>query len=403
MHLIKLIQYFPRPRIPDDRIEEVTAQQIQAAELSLPPGARIAITVGSRGIANLQRIVAATVASVKRLGGEPFIVPAMGSHGGATADGQRSVLAGYGITEAQVGAPVKSSMDVVELPQEGLENKVYMDQYAAEADGVILLNRVKLHTSFHAPIESGLLKMGVIGLGKHKGALELHSFGVRGLKELLIPTARQVLKHGKILLGVAIAENAYDETARIEAWRPADIEREERRMLEWGRANMPRLPLAQIDVLIIEEFGKHISGLGLDPNIIGRLKIRGQPEPEFPDITRVMLLDLSEHSHGNAIGMGLGDIITRRVFDKIDFRATYENVVTTTFLARGFMPLVADDARAGLDIALRCCGRVAPQDARIIRIHNTLRLDELWVSPRVLEELRGRPQIGVTAETRPVV
>ena len=388
MILTRVLQHFPRPRIADDQLETVVRAQIRASGVAIPSGAHIAIAVGSRGIANIAAIVRITVDAVKEAGSVPFIVPAMGSHGGATAEGQQQVLASYGISEASVGAPVRASMDVVELPQDGLPNRVYMDRLAYEADATIVVNRVKVHTDYHGPIESGLVKMCVIGLGKHKGALEIHRHGTRGLKELIVPSARRVLKHGRILLGLAIAENACDEIAIIKALKPDEFEREEEQLLRWAKAHMPSLPVRQLDVLIVDEFGKDISGTGLDPNIIGRTKIRTQPDPECPDITSILLLDLTDASHGNAIGMGLADVITRRVFDKIDFAATYENVITSSFLERGFLPIVADDERAGLEYALRHCGSADPDNPRIMRIRNTLKLESLWVSAAVFDEIQ---------------
>lgn len=394
LHHVK--QHFPRPAVPDDQLETVVTQQIAASGVTLPRNGQIAIAVGSRGITNLARIVKTVVQYVKAQGAVPFIVPAMGSHGGATAAGQRQVLESYGIMEAAMGAPIRSSLEVVELPRAGLENRVYFAKDAYAADGVILINRVKVHTDYHGPVESGLLKMCVIGLGKHQGALELHRFGTRGLRELIPPTARQILAHGKILLGLAIAENACDETAIIKALKPTEIEAAERELLEWARANMPSLPVQQLDVLIIEEFGKNISGVGLDPNIIGRVKIKTEPEPTSPNITSILLLDLTDASHGNAIGMGLADLITRQACEKIDFRATYANVLTSGFYERGFLPIVVEDERAGLDAALRSCGLADPEHPRIIKIKNTLKLDELWVSPAILDEIRGNATLEIT-------
>jgi hypothetical protein len=398
MKLVKVKQRFPRPRIAQEDIEAVTRRQLVESGVTIKKGDSIAIATGSRGIANIHRIVKATVGYVKEQGGEPFIVPAMGSHGGATPEGQREVIESYGITEAYTGVPIKSSLEVVELPQGDLPNKVYMDKYAYDADGTIVINRVKLHTDYHGPLESGVIKMLVIGLGKHAQALEIHNYGTKGLQDYIPPTARQILKHGNILAGVAVAENAYDETAIIKVWKPDEIEREEIELLQWVRDNMPSLPVKQLDVLIIDEFGKDISGVGLDPNIIGRTKIKTEPEPDSPDITSIMLLDLTENSHGNAIGMGLADIITRRVFDKIDFNATYENVVTSSFLERGFVPIIVDNERTGLDYALRSCGLADLNHPRIIRIKNTLKLDEIWVSPAILEEIKEQPPIDVLDE-----
>jgi hypothetical protein len=400
MLFTKVLQYFPRPHIPGHQLETVVRQQITASGVAIPKGARIAIAVGSRGIANIARIVKTTVEFVKETGGLPFIVPAMGSHGGATAEGQRQVLESYDITETFIGAPIRSSMDVVELPQGNLAHRVYMDRQAHEADGTIIINRVKVHTDYHGPFESGLLKMCVIGLGKHKEALEIHRHGTHGLKNLIVPTAQQVLQHGNIVLGLAIAENAYDETAIIQALLPQHIETEEQRLLQWVREHMPTLPVQQLDVLVIDEFGKDISGAGLDSNIIGRMKIKTEPEPKSPDITSIVLLDLTEASHGNALGMGLADVITRRVFEKIDFRTTYENVVTSSFLERGFLPIVADDEHTALEYALRHCGLADPETPRIMRIRNTLKLDTLWASAAVLDEIRELEHIEVTADTQ---
>jgi hypothetical protein len=398
LQLFKVKQHFPRPHIPLDQIETVVCAQLEQLGLNLRPGGQIAIAVGSRGIANLARIVQAMVNWVKTQGAQPFIVPAMGSHGGATAEGQEAILASYGITEAAVGGPIRSAMDVVELPQDGLTNRVYFARDAYEADGTILINRVKVHTDYHGPTESGLLKMCVIGLGKHKGALELHSYGTHGLRDLIPPTARQILKHGKILAGLALTENAYEETARIKALRPQEMETEEQRLLDWVRAHMPALPVTQLDVLIIDEFGKNISGVGLDPNIIGRLKIKTEPEPTMPDITSILLLDLTSESHGNAIGMGLADLMTRQAYNKIDFQATYENVLTSGFYQRGFLPIVVANEAAGIEYGLRAYGLANRARLRVIKIKNTLRLDELWVSASVLAEIRALERIEMTAE-----
>ncbi len=398
MKLIKIKQRFKHTKIPDEKIETVVQDQFRASGLSIAQDAQIAIAVGSRGIANLPRIVKTLVQCVKDLGGKPFIVPAMGSHGGATAEGQTQVLESYGITEEYTGTPIRSSMDVVELPSADLKNKVYMDRLAYQADGTIVINRVKVHTAFHAAIESGLMKMCVIGLGKHKGALEIHRYGAQGLRELIPPTARQILTHGNIILGIGIAENAYEQTALIKAVVPADFEQEERKLLQWVRNNMPTLPVDQLDVLIVDEFGKNISGTGMDVNIVGRRKIASEPEPESPNITSIILLGLSEKSHGNANGMGLADVITRRFFEKLDFKATYENILTTGFLERGKIPVVAETDRQALEYALKPCGLADPGQAKIIRIKNTLILDELWVSPKVVDEIKDRKDITVTGE-----
>lgn len=394
--MFKIRQHFNDEHIED--IEGRVREQILSSGISIKSGSRIAIAVGSRGVANIHRIVKTTVECVKEIGGLPFIVPAMGSHGGATEEGQRSILEGYGVTEKYVGAQIISSMQVVELPQENLINKVYMDKHAYEADGTIIINRIKVHTDFHGIVESGLMKMCVIGLGKHKQALEIHRYGVYGLKELILPTARQVLKYGNIILGIGLVENAYDETVIIKAVKPKDLEDEEIKLLEYNRRNMPKLPIDKIDVLIVDEMGKNISGTGMDTNIIGRIRINGCPEPESPKVTNIVATDLTEESHGNALGMGLADFITRRLESKIDFGVTYENTITSTFIQRAYMPIVAETSKAAVKYALMTCGPVEAEQSRIVRIKNTLKLDEMYVSETLLNEIKGNRDVEIIGE-----
>lgn len=391
--VIKVRQRFPSQSVAD--IEGAVVSEIIRSGVVFPSGSTIALAVGSRGIANIRRIVKATVDYLKARNCKVFIVPAMGSHGGATAAGQIEILAGYGITEDQVGAPIRSSMQVVELPQGELIHKIYMDRNAAAADGIIVINRVKVHTDFRGKTESGLLKMCVIGLGKHRQALEMHRYGVYGLRDLVPIAARQILGKSKIRLGIGIVENAYDETAVIRAVRPEQMAAEEERLLDLSKSLMPSLPVDQLDLLIIDQMGKDISGTGMDPNIIGRLRIRNEKEPETPDITNIIVTDLSEASHGNALGMGLADFITRRLSEKIDFQATYENILTSTFTERGKMPMVADTDRGAVEYAFRTQGLIKPEDTGIIRIKNTLCLGELYVSSSVYDRIKDQPQIEV--------
>jgi hypothetical protein len=399
--MTKVQQVFEHHPISD--IEGVTREQLEETGVSLARGSRIAIAVGSRGIANIHRIVKATVEWIKDADAYPFVVPAMGSHGGATARGQQEVLESYGITEAYINAPIKASMEVVELPGEGLKNRVFMDKNAYEADGTIVINRIKVHTDFHGPVESGLIKMCVIGLGKHKQALEIHKYGVYGLKNLILPTAKQVLKHGNIMLGIGIVENAYDETQLIKGVIPSMFEKTEMELLEYSQKWMPSLPVSQLDVLIVDEMGKDISGVGIDTNIIGRMKIRSEEEPKTPDISSIIVTDLTEGSHGNAIGVGLADVITQNLFQKIDFKATYENVTTSSFLERGKIPIVAESDRQALYYALRAAGVEKWEDARVIRIKNTLQLKEFYVSDSVLEEIQHKENIIVTRDVAELI
>lgn len=389
--LVKVRQFFNRERIED--IEGKVREEVLKLGISIKPSSEIAIAVGSRGIRNIDRIVKATVDVIKELGGRPFIVPAMGSHGGATAEGQKKLLEGYGIREDLIGAPIKSSMEVVELPSDGLENKVFMDKIAYSADGTIIINRIKPHTDFHGDVESGLLKMCVIGLGKHKQAIEIHRFGTYGLRCLIPPTAKRILQYGNIIFGIGIVENAYDETMMIEVVKPEDFEETDKRLLKIARENMPSLPVDKLDVLIVDEMGKDISGAGMDTNIIGRIYIDGEPEPDRPKITRIVVTDLTEKTHGNAIGIGLADFTTKKLFSKIDFDATYQNAVTSTFVLRGKIPIIAEDPRTAIEWALRTCGPIDIEKARIIRIKNTLSLGELYVSESVLEEIKDKVEI----------
>ena len=398
--MFRVRQRFARPRLQDPAA--ALRAELAACRARLAPGARVAIAVGSRGIANLEALVSEAVAWVRSRQAEPFIVPAMGSHGGATADGQVEVLASYGITPERVGAPVRSSMEVIELPRETCPVPVYFDRLASEADATILINRVKPHTSFRGRYESGLMKMLAIGLGKHKQALAIHSLGVPGLREVMPAVARQVLAHANVVLGVAVVENAYDDIAAVKAI-PADrIAAEEPALLDLARANMPSLPLDRIDLLFVDEIGKNVSGLGMDPNIIGRLKIRGQPEPERPDIGVIVIRDLTTETHGNATGMGLADIILRQAFAKIDFKATYANVMTTGFLERGKVPMIVDTDREALDLAARTAGMPPWDRARILRIRSTLHLEHLHASPAAVDALREKEGLEIEGTVDPV-
>jgi len=370
-------------RFEEDAIEDIESavfEKIGSAGLQIGKGDRIALTVGSRGIAGLDMIVRGAVRALKDAGARPFIIPAMGSHGGATAEGQEEVLASYGVTESLMGAPVISSMEVVEIPAPDLENRVFMDKHAWESDGVLLLNRVKPHTDFHGKWESGLAKMAVIGLGKHKLANEIHSFGIHGLKDLIVPTARHLIETGKIVGGIGVVENAYEKSVVVEVMPAGKIIDADARLLETARSRMPRLPAADLDLLIVDAMGKDISGTGMDTNIIGRTSIKGEADPETPNIGSIVVTDLTEASHGNALGVGLADVITQRLHDKIDFEATKANIITSSFLERGKIPIIAKTDAEAVEIALRAAGCRDPESARICRIVSTLELSEVLIS-----------------------
>ena len=384
----KIRQQFARESIAD--IEQTVHQQI-AAKLNIIPGASIAITVGSRGINNIARIARATVEAVKAEGGNPFIIPAMGSHGGATAEGQREILASYNVTEAAMGCPIRSSMDVVKIESD-LEMSVFMDKHAYESDGVILLNRIKPHTAYHGEFESGLVKMSVIGLGKERLANEIHTYGIYGLKTLLPQAGRLVLASGKIILGVGIVENAYDETAIIEALTPQEIITREPELLAIAKELMPSFPLNEIDVLIVDQIGKNISGSGMDPNVVGRMRINGEPDPDFPKVKVIVITDITEPSHGNACGIGLGDVTTRRLLNKVDWDATYMNAVTSGFYEHSMLPVVAETDRQAFEWGIRA-SHDPHKPKTIVRIKDTLHVSEMYVSEAALHEVKDRVEI----------
>ncbi len=366
------------------------------------PNDEVAVTAGSRGIANIVQITATIVEELKKLGARPFIVPAMGSHGGATAEGQIEILAGYGITEDSVGVPIRSSMEVVKIGEIKDQVPVFMDKIALRSDAIVVVNRIKPHTSFRGPFESGLMKMLAIGLGKHEGASLVHSFGSRGLREMVPEAARVMMSKANFVLGVGILENAYDETARIVVLDPEDFEKEEPHLLEEARRLMPRLPFDEIDILIVDELGKNISGTGMDTNIIGRLLIRGEKEFEKPNINKIIVLDVTPASHGNTLGVGLADITTRRLVNKIDYHAMYTNALTAGFLNRVFVPLTCETDKEAITTAISTFKRKDPQSLKVMRIKNTLKIEKLYISEPLLEEARARDDIQILGEIEPM-
>ena len=393
MHKIK--QEFDSFYIED--IEGEVKQEIDNLNLKIKKGQRIAITAGSRGIDRISFILKAVAGKVKDMGGEPFLVPAMGSHGGATAEGQKKILEELGITPEFIGAPVISSMEVVKVGDfcaaangnnKSVETPVVIDKNAYEADGIIIVNRVKPHTSFHSDIESGMMKMIAIGLGKKVQAENIHSFGTEGLRQYIAPVARKILETGKVIAGIGIVENSRDKVMEFKAFSPEDIEQGEMRLLQKARESMPRLPVDQLDVLIVERLGKNISGTGMDTNVIGRLKIHGEPETGKPTIGRIIVLDLTTETKGNAYGIGLADFTTKALVEKIDYKATYTNAITSTFTERVKIPIIAENEEEAFEMAVKACGIKDLGTLRVIRIKNTLQLEEIWVSTAIYNELQ---------------
>ena len=404
----RLLQDVPLPRMvrvrqifPASALEDVAGAV--RAELQKPAvagrvrkGMRVAVGVGSRGIAKLPLVVSVVVEELKRRGASPFIVPAMGSHGGATAEGQASLLAELGVTEASAGCPVVSSMSTVELGV--LENglPVLLDEHAARADGIVIVNRVKPHTSFSGPVESGLVKMIAVGLGKQRGADSCHARGFGEMARNIVEAAGVALRRAPFLFGVATVESAYDEVARVVALPAEEIVEAEKELLEEARHRMPRILFTPLDVLVVDEMGKQFSGTGTDPNITGRAATPYVRTTQ--QVARMAILDLSDASRGNATGMGLADLTTRRLFQKVDFEATYANHLTSTVLAHAKVPVLMDSDRLAIQAAVKTCNIPDARQVRLVRIRNTLHLDTILVSEPMLDEARRHPGISVLGE-----
>lgn len=364
----------------------------------LPAGSTVAVAAGSRGITDIVRVLKTVINMLKERSYSPFIIPAMGSHGGGTPEGQRKVLAELGITEEAVGAPIRASGDAEIIGYVAPEIPVYCNRLALECDGIIVINRVKPHTSFHGPVESGLMKMLAVGLGNPQGAGVLHKFGPSGLRTNIPLVAGYLIKKLPVLYGIAIVENAYDQTALIEGVEPQDFYEREKALLEKARSLMPRLPFDEIDLLIVREMGKCFSGTGMDTNIIGRLRIQGEKEPERPRIRRIAVLDLAEASKGNAAGIGLADFTTDHLLSKVDWEATYLNVLTTTFTQRAMIPMHFPTEEITISKALDSLGVWNPKYVRIVVIKNTLELDEIAFSEALLPEARNIPFLTIKGE-----
>ena len=389
-----------RQRVNHERVPDVEAEvrrtiQESGVAARLRPGARIAITAGSRGIARIADVIRAAAGALRALGAEPFVVPAMGSHGGATAEGQREVLAGYGIAEDTISVPVQATMDVVEVGRTPAGVPVYMDRHAWEADGVLVCGRVKAHTAFKAPIESGLCKMIAVGLGKQRGAETMHG---AGLAETIPEAAAVSLASGKIVLGLAIVENGADEPYRIVAVLPDRFHATDRELLTLSNGFLPRIPFDHLDVLVVDWIGKNISGSGLDPNVIGMWRRLGGARQ--PDYRRIVVRDVTPESHGNALGIGWADFTTRRLVERIDYDAMYMNCLTANAPDVARIPITMPTDRAAIEAAIKTA---TPRGAvRLARVHSTLRLEELYVSEAMLPEVERNPLLEVLEPPSPM-
>jgi hypothetical protein len=394
-----------RQELSGERVADVPGAvraAMAGAALPIRRGDRVAVGAGSRGVANIAVIVRAVVDHLRDLGAAPFVFPAMGSHGGGTVEGQLEILAHYGITEESMGCPLRATMEVVRLGA-ALGMPVWCDRIAAEADWIGVVNRIKPHTDFKGGIESGLCKMMAIGLGKHQGAKQYHrAFLNHGFERVITAVAREVLAKARIGFGLGIVENGHDETAAIEAFPAATLEAGERRMLGQARQWMARLPFSAIDLLVVEEMGKDISGSGMDTNVIGRTFHPREPFPKEPEIRWIVALDLTDDSGGNATGIGNANFTTRRLADKIDWKKTAVNVLTASAPNAALLPLVFATDREAVETALTCIGLTEPEHARVVRIRNTLQLGEFECSEAFLPEIRNLPGLTVLGEAGPL-
>ena len=396
--MFKVKQVFPRPKIEPEEIPGIIESLLSQEKFSskVKPGMRIAITAGSRGIANVALTTKCIADFVRSRGAHPFIVPAMGSHGGATAEGQRAILEGYGITEDYVGCPIISSMEVkkIGVNEEGMD--VFIDKNAAESDGIILGCRIKPHTAFRGPYESGIMKMMAIGLGKQHGAEVCHEAGFKNMAKYVPMFGRAIIKNAPILFAVPTIENAYDETCKIIAVNAEEIIEKEPPLLQEAFANMPRILVDSCDVLVVDQIGKNFSGDGMDPNITGTFctpyatgGIRSQ---------RVCVLDLSPETHGNGIGLGYSSATTKRVFDQLDLSSMYPNAITCTVLGGVRIPIVMESDREAIQVCIRTCNEIDKKNPRVVRIPNSLHIEHIMLSESYYDEAKNNPNLIIESE-----
>jgi len=403
-HFFRVRQHFEAPRVED--VPGEVERQLAALRLSqrIKSGQTVAITAGSRGIANIKEIIRGVAQHMLRLGAQPFIVPAMGSHGGGTPEGQTQILHDYGITESYCGCPIKASMETVIVCQTAEGFPVHFDRHAFQADHVFVVGRVKPHTDFVGDIESGLMKMMLIGLGKHEGAKVYHraiqdySFG-----QILRSVAGEVLKKCHIVGALATIENGYDQTAKLAGVLPEELEAREKELLLQARQWMPRLPFKKVDILLVDELGKNISGAGMDTNVVGRKKNFHAPSPdEFPQVKRIVVRGLTEATHGNAAGIGMASFVTTRTLRATDMVKTRINCLTSGHTSAAMLPIDFETDREILDAALPTIGLTDPPHAKILWITNTLEIAEVECSAYYLAEAKERPDLEILTQLRPL-
>ena len=396
--MFKVKQLFARPKIEPEDIPKVIENLLSEPKFSdqVKPGMRIAITAGSRGIANAALTTKCIADFVKSRGAIPFVVPAMGSHGGATAEGQKELLEGYGITEEYLGCLIISSMEVknIGVNEEGMD--VLIDKNAAEADGIILGCRIKPHTAFRGPYESGIMKMMAIGLGKQQGAEVCHEAGFKNMAKYVPMFGRAILKNAPVLFAVPTIENAFDETSHIFAVNADEFVDREPELLKIAFANMPKIWVDECDVLIVDKIGKNYSGDGMDPNITGTFCT---PYATGGIVSqRVAVLDLSEETHGNAIGLGFSSATTKRVFEKLNLASMYPNAITCTVLGGARIPIIMESDKETIQVCVKTCNEIDKSNARIVRIPNSLHIEHIMLSESYYEEAKNNPHLVIESE-----
>lgn len=400
--MFRVRQTFDAPRVDD--IPGETQAQLEKLQLGrkIRPGQSVAVTAGSRGVANIHLIIKAAVDHLKGLGAKPFIVPAMGSHGGGTAEGQRAIVEGYGMTEEFLGCPIRSSMETIIVCQTDEGFPVHFDRHASQADHVLVVGRIKPHTNFVGDVESGLMKMMLIGLGKHEGAKIYHRAILDySFPQIIRSVAHHVLEKCRIVAGLGIVENGYDETARIAAVAPEELEAREKELLVLARRWMPKLPFDTADLLIIDQIGKNISGAGMDSNVVGRKFLDHRPaDNEYPKVKRIMVRGLTEETHGNAAGVGMAEFCSRRVLDQIDLHITKINCLTGGHPTGAMLPVSYDSERETIDAALSTIGLTPIQKMRILWIRDTLHLAEVECSAVYWEAAQQRDDLEIISELR---
>ncbi len=393
---VRVKQYFPHNELSEQDIISLIAENFSKPEIKdkIKPGQRICITSGSRGVSNIALITKEIVKQVKALGAEPFIIPAMGSHGGATAEGQRGILTSYGITEETMDCPIISSMETVKIGHaDEIDVDVQIDKNAYEADGIIVLNRIKAHTGFKGKYESGLMKMMTVGLGKQAGAYVAHSAGDDAMPERLFAIGSEIIRKSNVILGVGLMENAFDKTYKIAFLQPEEIPVKEPELLNEAKAAMGKIFLDACDVLILEKIGKNYSGGGMDPNVVGRSRL-----PIGIKSERMGIFELSEESHGNATGMGRADVGTMKFFHQISFDDTYPNAVTDHDSSVYKIPLIAENEKECIQTSMAICLNMDVNNPRIIILKNSLEIEDMLISEALIPEAKTREQLTITSE-----